>query len=135
MSFTGLSRSRKWSTWSPGRFDVPREVETPEDKKAVRKLFIRAGNATRVRPTPPIETGEAVRFTGGFLDGIEMKPACGFCQLVCFGTRKERDEALKLVQGSGCVVQEPEGELRVLPPEEAEQYHANLPPERRKQYE
>lgn len=133
--FTGLSRSKKWSTWSPGRFEVPRRVETPEDKKNIRRLVVRAGLQTGERPTPNIETGDAVTFTSPLLAGIDMKPSCGFCQLVCFGTRAERDEALKVVQASGCVVQHPDGELEALPPDRAREMYANLPPEHRKLYE
>jgi len=96
--FTGLSRSKKWSTWSPGRFDVPRKVQAPQDTPEMRQLVLRAGRATRERPALPIETGDAVNLTSPFLAGIDMKPSCGFCQLVCFGKREERDEALKLIQ-------------------------------------
>lgn len=117
--FTGLHHSGRWSTYSPGRFEVPEDVTTPEGKKAIRKLVVHAGKMTGKRPQPVSEITDAVTFNNKLLSSVDLRPSCGHCQLVCFGTHEERKQALDIIKRSDCVIQLPDGSLEVLPADEA----------------
>jgi UV DNA damage repair endonuclease len=104
--FTGLARNGKWSTWSPGRFPIPREEE-----KFLLAL-VKAMGKTWGRPE------------------IE-----GSCQLVCHPDKEERKRRHKLLTRSGVVVQHPDGSLEAVSPEAAEKHLAEMTPEQRACYE
>ena len=82
--FTGLSKSGKWSTWSPARFPVP---ETDEEfLDAIR-------NATKpyaFRPKP------GVGFYHALLPGKKGQMTCGHCQLICHPDKDIRKIYAKL---------------------------------------
>ena len=59
---------------------------------------------------------------------------CGNCQIVCFGDKKETAKNLKLLRGSGCVLQRPDGSLYALPPDEAAMVFEEMEPEHKKLY-
>ena len=52
---------------------------------------------------------------------------CGNCQIVCCGNKKETAENVKILHNSGFVIQDPDGEIRVYPPEEAAEKFEQLP--------
>lgn len=121
--FTGLSKSGKWSTWSPGRLPIP---EKDEDfmvalMKAVPKYV--------KRPHPG----------GGFhhflLPGHRAIPTCGQCQLVCVADKEERKNRYDMVVEGGVVVQNPDGSLEAVAPDEAEKRLDAMSPETRALYE
>ena len=120
--FTGLARSGKWSTWSPGRFALP------ADNERLLQELARAVELYNRRPPVP----------GGFmhpaLENYKQSISCGNCQLVCWGDREETRENVKLLHGSGCVLQKPDGELVVLPPNEAEATFNAMDPDHRSLY-
>jgi epoxyqueuosine reductase QueG len=118
---TGLSTSGKWSTWSPGRFDLPWKQE-----KLV-EVAINAAMAYAKRPTVP----------GGFINIVDNQRTymtCGNCQIVCWGNKKETAANVKLLHNSGCVIQYPDGQIQVYPPEEAAEKFQQLPPEHQALY-
>jgi epoxyqueuosine reductase QueG len=121
--FTGLHRSGKWSTWSPGRFPIP---EKDEDFRAVIR---RAAKAYVKRPKPK----------GGFyhflMPGYRIENTCGNCQLVCHPDKEVRKRRYKMVVESGVVVQRPDGSREAVSPEEAQKRIANMDPETRLLYE
>jgi epoxyqueuosine reductase QueG len=120
--FTGLARSGKWSTWSPGRFPVP------DDREQLLQEFARAVELYNRRPPMP----------GGFMhtamENYRQYLTCGNCQLVCWGNKEETRENVKLLHDSGCVLQKPDGELFVLPPDEAEAAFNAMDPAHRSLY-
>jgi epoxyqueuosine reductase len=122
--FNGLARSGKWSTWSPGRFDVP----GLEENEKLFAEFFRAVDSYRKRPPMP----------GGImhvaLEDYRQYMTCGNCQIICWGNKDETRENVKLLHGSGCIMQKPDGELYALPPEEAKAAFASMDPERKKLY-
>jgi len=129
---TGLHRSRRWSSWCPGRFEIP------EDKNDLRRMTSRM-NAGRQK-WPPME-GERVEVhgVGGKSESKDtvtyrFTPTCMLCSLVCTGDKKENLENLKLLLNSGCVIQYPDGVLKILPPDEAEEAFNRMPPEHRALY-
>ena len=122
--FTGLSKNGKWSTWSPGRFEIP------ETDEAFISVLVDSINASA--PRPEIE--------GGFFHpamGSERKInlTCGNCQLLCHPERDERKRRHKLLTKSGVVVQHEDGSLEAVSPKAAEKHLSEMSPERRASYE
>jgi epoxyqueuosine reductase QueG len=122
--FTGLSKKRKWSTWSPGRFEVP------EDDDEVQPALLQALLATAPRPA----------IAGGFhavaMPGLRvLNVTCANCQLLCHPERDERKRRYKLLTKGGVVVQNPDGSLEAVTPKQAEKRLAAMSPEQRAMYE
>lgn len=120
---TGLNSSGKWSTWSPARFEIPKKDED----------FIAALPKT-------IEAYlERPKIKGGFficlIPGNRMEYTCSSCHFVCHPDKEIRKARYKMLTESGVVIQEPDGTLKAVSPEEAKQYVEAMPPERRKLYE
>ena len=53
------------------------------------------------------------------LKDVNMRLTCGCCQIVCSADKKARNENYKLLKNSGCVIQRENGDIEVLPPEDA----------------
>jgi epoxyqueuosine reductase len=121
--FAGLHQSGKWSTWSPARFPIP---EKDEDFLGA---LIKAVPAYRDRKKVdyglyhPLAPGSLLEFT------------CGHCQLICHPDKKVRQKRYKMLINSGVVIQEPDGSLRAVSPEEAEKHLSTMEPEQRALYE
>ncbi len=122
--FTGLSRSGKWSTWSPGRFQVP----DPEDREKLLAEFWRAVESYRKRPPMP----GGIMHTA--LEDYRQYMTCGNCQIVCWGNKEDTRENVRLLHGSGCILQRTDGVLYALPAGEAEAAFAAMEPEHRALY-
>jgi epoxyqueuosine reductase QueG len=120
--FTGLHPSGKWSTWSPGRFAMP---ETDDDfgMAVMRHLDIHQRR--------PVMEGARIHI---LIDG-KFSMTCGMCQLVCAPDKEERKNRHKMLIESGCVVQNPDGSVEALPPEEAAARVAAMDDETRALYE
>lgn len=114
--FSGLHKSGKWSSWSPGRWKVP---ETDEDISAALRPGFKAFGQW-----PDVEGGQY---------HVTMRKklllTCGNCQLVCHPNKEVRRRRHKLLLESGVVVQREDGCLVALPPEEAQRYVDSLIPE------
>ncbi|NVM55150.1 MAG: hypothetical protein HWN66_15700, partial [Candidatus Helarchaeota archaeon] len=63
-----------------------------------------------------------------------LRLTCAFCQLVCFGNKKETAENYKLLKNSGCLIQEEDGDFKILPADEAKEYFESMNPKHRKLY-
>jgi epoxyqueuosine reductase QueG len=122
--FTGLAKNGKWSTWSPGRFPIPKQDEefAPALGKAVMDSW----------PRPEIPGG----FHHPAMPGHrKINMTCGNCQLVCHPDREERDRRYKLLRESGVVIQHPNGSLEAVAPDIGEKHLAEMSPEQRASYE
>jgi epoxyqueuosine reductase QueG len=122
--FTGVARNGRWSTWSPGRFQIP------EKDADFLPALLDAMDASA--PRPQIE--------GGFHhpampSSRKLNMTCGNCQLICHPERTERERRYKLLRRSGVVVQHADGALEAVTPRAAEKHLAEMPPERRGCYE
>ncbi|MCP4006194.1 MAG: epoxyqueuosine reductase [bacterium] len=122
--FAGLAKNGKWSTWSPGRFEVPEKDEDVED------TLIGAVGASLLRPEIP----------GGFHHSAfpaskKLNVTCANCQLICHPDRDERKRRYKLLIKGGVVVQNPDGTLEAVAPAEAKRRMAAMSPEQRAMYE
>ncbi len=112
--FSGLHKSKKWSTWSPARFEIPEEDE------AFAEAFIKAGPAYKKRPKSD------VGFYHFLMPGNVVELTCCFCQLVCHPEKDKRKERLKMIRNGGVTIQLPDGSVKAVSPEEGEQWLANL---------
>ncbi|KKL50440.1 hypothetical protein LCGC14_2305480 [marine sediment metagenome] len=122
--FTGLAKNQKWSTWSPGRFPIPRKEE--EFGRALVKAVARSWGR------PEIEGG----FHHPAMPGHrKLNFTCGNCQLICHPDREERERRRKLMVNGGVVVQQADGSLQAVSPEIAEKHLAAMGPEQRACYE
>jgi len=104
--FTGLHPSGQWSTWSPGRFRIP---ENDGEFFAATMDSIE-----RWTQWPKIE--------GGFYNPLlpwKTRMACAYCQLVCVPDKEERKRRHELIINAGVVVQNSDGSLEAVSPQEA----------------
>ena len=120
--FTGLHPSGKWSTWSPGRFEIPDEDEAfgPALMNSLAKY------------------GEWPGMGGGYyhsLSPYKMFITCGNCQLVCHPQKEERRRRYQLLKEGGVVVQNENGSLEAVSPEKAAHKMKAMDPQRRAVYE
>ena len=120
--FTGLHSSGRWSSWSPGRFSVP------EGEKALLSELLRA--MSQYQKWPRVSAG----YQNPAFEGANLNMTCGNCQIVCWGDKKERAQNVKLLHTSGCIVQEPDGSLHVLPAGKAREAFECMDPEHRGLY-
>jgi len=120
--FSGLDRSGKWSTWATGRFPLPL---TDEEVVAVAPKHLEAFNKR-----PPAPGGRYHTFTPNPIYYV-----CSNCQLICTPDKEERKRRSKLVRESGVIVQNEDGTLEAVTPEEARKRLDAMAPERRALYE
>jgi len=110
--FTGLSRDGTWSTWSPGRMKVPENATEAE-------LFERLEKAIEKYKQWPQRADGDGGYVNESLEEVNIRLTCGCCQIVCASDKKARNENYRLLKNSGCVIQRENGEVVVLPAEEA----------------
>ena len=120
--YTGLHSSRKWSTWSPGRFALPeRDDELLRAQDHLIKVYA--------------EWPEAPGGRFFILADDKLRTSCGNCQIICCPDKNERTARFKMLTKSGVVVQHPDGALEAVSPRKAEELLAHIPPRRRSLYE
>jgi epoxyqueuosine reductase QueG len=121
--FTGLHQSGKWSTWSPARFPIPEKDE--EFRDALIKAVGPYVNRKRVDYGiyHPLVPGDLLELT------------CCHCQFICHPDKKVRQKRFKMIVDSGVVIQDPDGSLRAVSPEEAKNHISKMEPEQRALYE
>lgn len=121
--FTGLSKSGKWSTWSPARFPIPEKDE--EFLDALRAAVKPYAN----RPKP------GIGFYHALLPGNKGQMTCGHCQLVCHPDKEVRARRFKMLAEAGVVIQLEDGLLKAVSPEEARKHLEAMSAEKRALYE
>ena len=87
--FTGLSKSGKWSTWSPARFPIPEKDE--EFLDAIRSAI--KPYAYRSKP--------GIGFYHALLPNNKGQMTCGHCQLLCHPDKNVRTKRLKMMTEAG----------------------------------
>jgi epoxyqueuosine reductase len=123
--FSGLHKSGKWSTWSPGRYSIPEEES---------ELFATLGRAIANYQRWPERADDAGGYVNPALTGTTVRLTCGNCQTICWGDKEETRENYRLLTSSGCVLQREDGSVEVLPAEEAEASFEAMPPGHRDLY-
>lgn len=120
--YTGLAKNGQWSTWSPGRMPIP------EDLDELAAAYDRTTAAHAEWPTAP----------GGrlyFYSDIRHRVTCAHCQLICAPDLDERKARFRMLRESGVVVQNEDGTLEAVSPDEARKRLDAMAPQRRKRYE
>jgi epoxyqueuosine reductase len=120
--FSGLHKSGKWSSWSPGRYAIP------EDPKGINDTYMRAKENKKKWPKRKEPNGLANP------DGSGVFLTCGHCQIVCWGNKDDTRENYRLLVSSGCVIQRPSGKIEVLPADEAAAEFERMDPQHRGLY-
>jgi epoxyqueuosine reductase QueG len=140
---SGLDKTKKWSTWSPGRFSYP------ETEDQVRRIFSYALLKAPKRPNSSnynngfdisqladdvkvtdLNTGEDL--SKEMLTGVNL--TCGNCQLICWGDPKETKQNYEILTSSGCVIEHPDGNIEILTPEQAENQFKKFPTKHKRLY-
>lgn len=124
--FSGLHRSGKWSTWSPGRFKIPND-----ESKILSVLATAFYKYTKWPERKPIGFGG---FDSPVAPGVKLRLTCGMCQKICWGNDQETKKNWEILKNSGCVLQKPDGEIIVLPPDEAQKIFDEFPRKHKKLY-
>ena len=114
---TGISRDGKWSTWSPGRMVVPGNATEEELSAKLEEA------ADKKRKWPQRRDSD-----GSHVNPPRIQLACGGCQVVCGADKNERKENYRLLMNSGCVIQRENGDIVVLPPDEAAEAFEKMDP-------
>ncbi len=120
--YTGLHRSGKWSTWSPGRFPLPDEDDP------YLNLLIASTVPYGQRPEGP----------GGRYHSLmdsKLYTTCGNCQIVCVPAKEERKRRYALLAEGGVIVQNEDGTLEAVSPQEAKDRLKAMPEDQRALYE
>jgi epoxyqueuosine reductase QueG len=125
--FTGLHPSGRWSTWSPGRFPIPKK---DEDLKRASEWAFRAWAE---RPYMDGHTLQAPLLYAA--TGKDAQLSCGGCMLVCTPDKEERARRLKTLQSSGVVIQHPDGAMEAVSPQQAQHHLGGLDDQARALYE
>jgi epoxyqueuosine reductase QueG len=121
--YTGLSKSGKWSTWSPARFPIPEKDE--EFLDAIRAAI----KPYAYRPRP------GVGFYNPLLPGNKAQFTCAHCQLICHPDKDVRKKRFKMLTEAGVVIQLEDGSLKAVSPEEALEHLQAMSPDVRALYE
>jgi epoxyqueuosine reductase QueG len=120
--YTGLAKNGKWSTWSPGRFSIPEKLED------IPAAYERITKAHAQWPLPP----------GGrlfYYSDVIHRIACAHCQAICAPSLETRKARFRMLRESGVIVQNEDGRLERVSPEEAKKHLESMAPERRRLYE
>jgi epoxyqueuosine reductase len=125
--YSGLHPSGRWSTWSPGRFPVPKNDEDlPAVWPAARQAWIDRPKLDGHTLQQPLLYDVARK---------DVQLTCGGCMLVCSPDPAERKRRREMLQNSGVVVQRPDGTAEAVSPEEARARIAAMDPATRALYE
>ena len=123
--FNGLHKSRKWSTWSPARHDYP------ENDEEVQRLLT---HAIPIKSKWPKREDGSAGYKPAASIGQNVQLTCGNCNIICWGDPKETAKNYKILINSGCVLQKENGEIIVLPAEEAEKVFKAMSPDHQSLY-
>ena len=120
--FSGLHPSGKWSTWSPGRFPIPEE----DDKfhEALVKVYPLYG------ARPELEGGTIHPHMRA-----KIHMSCANCQLVCTPDKEVRKKRYKMVTKSGVVIQQADGSLQAVSPDDARDHVSGLAEDQQRLYQ
>jgi epoxyqueuosine reductase len=120
--YTGLHSSGQWSTWSPGRFAIPK---IDDELRHAHERMQSAHNKW------PASEGGRYFF---FMDE-KLRVSCANCQLICCPDKNDRKARYKMLTDSGVVIQNPDGSRIAVSKEKAEKRIASMSTTQKALYE
>jgi len=93
-------------------------MKVPENATE-EELFKRLEKAIENYKQWPQRTDGDGGYVNESLEEVNIRLTCGCCQIVCAANKDERKENYRLLKNSGCVIQRENGDIVVLPPDEA----------------
>ena len=123
---SGLHKSGKFSTWSPGRYDYP------EDNREVTRLITLAMTHMKKRPKIHDHSKGYAPSSFGGMGTVQL--TCGNCNILCWGDSVETAKNYKILKNAGCVIQKENGEIAVFPPEKAKEEFEKMDPKHQRLY-
>ena len=116
--FSGQNDHKGWSTWSPGRLDLP---DADNALPAYWETFVKENLWRQNHYSQTLADLNYHSEHGHIRKTVERFPTtCGNCQFVCAKTRPQRRESFKLLKESGEVLQGPDGTWQVYKTKENE---------------
>jgi epoxyqueuosine reductase QueG len=100
----GQNKFKEWSTWSPFRFDDIDKL--PLDDSVVdyvKNMFAKAVEKGGKEAENVLRLVENTILSRRDKPAEDFRPSCGFCQLVCGSTMKNKKESYQAIVKSGCV--------------------------------
>jgi epoxyqueuosine reductase len=124
---TGLSASGRWSTWSTGRWEIPKDDrELLENVVRPKLQEISASYGGRGF----FGFSRLLKVEGYEQPGVLVRPredtlvTCGNCSIICLETVEKRKQLWRLLTRSGVVVEGEDGQPVAMTPDAAQQYLA-----------
>jgi len=110
--FSGQNEYKGWSTWSPGRLDLPKSDDNLEDFW----MDFGARNLWKRNYYSYIFNGLLSHSEFGFIRKKDERfpSTCGNCQLVCWKTREQRKKNYDILINSGVVEEGPNFSFKVM---------------------
>jgi epoxyqueuosine reductase QueG len=121
--FTGLHKSGRWSTWSPGHFPMPEK-----DEDFYPALLDTVGPYLKRPQTEPA-------IFNVIMPGDKVGLTCGNSQLICHPDKEVRKRRYQMLVKSGVIIQHSDGSLEAVAPEEAKKRIAEMDTATRALYE
>lgn len=119
---TGLHPSKKYSTWSPGRFKIPKK---DKDFEKLRE---------KAMPSYVKRTLKDPSFYHPGVPNHKMQYTCSTCQLVCNPDKKVRKERYLLFKNSGVIIEDEMGNRKKVSPNYANSFIENIENDRKDLY-
>ncbi|KZX10969.1 epoxyqueuosine reductase [Methanobrevibacter filiformis] len=119
---TGLHPSKKYSTWSPGRFDIPQEdIEFEALREKAMPAYVKRPKKDPVFYHPGVPEHK-------------MQYTCSTCQLICHPDKSVRKHRYKLFKNSEVIFEDKLGNRKRVSPDEAEEIIKNMSETQKKLY-
>ncbi|MFX0099747.1 MAG: hypothetical protein ACFFCS_09200 [Candidatus Hodarchaeota archaeon] len=100
----GQNKFKEWSTWSPFRFDDIERLPLDESvDEYVKNMYAKAVEKGGKEAENVLRLVENTFLTRNAKPAEDFRPSCGFCQLVCGPTPKDKKESHEAIVKSGCV--------------------------------
>ena len=100
----GQNKFKEWSIWSPFRFDDIEKLPLDDSvNDYVQNMFAKAVEKGGKEAENVLRLVENSFLGRNNKPAEEFRPSCGFCQLVCGPTMKDKKESYNSIINSGCV--------------------------------
>jgi len=123
--YSGLDKTKKWSTWSPARYEFPKNnletINTLAKAFRFKPNFLVEGEDGGFKKKNYLKDPDIAHFmkenpmVWKLVKSIKI--SCGNCQLVCRGNHEETLQNYDLLKNSGVVIRQKNGRTKILHPD------------------